>query len=108
MGTPVPLDGYTDKVFYVWFDAPIGSALVLGSSVCVCVCACVCVCVCVSVSVSVSVRVRACACVEMDISAACREGIVCIGKYSVAVKPAYTGHTGCAISGHYTQATAIN
>lgn len=23
-GTPVPLDGYTDKVFYVWFDAPIG------------------------------------------------------------------------------------
>uniref|UniRef100_A0A1X7UZY2 Methionine--tRNA ligase, cytoplasmic n=1 Tax=Amphimedon queenslandica TaxID=400682 RepID=A0A1X7UZY2_AMPQE len=23
-GTPVPLDGYTNKVFYVWFDAPIG------------------------------------------------------------------------------------
>lgn len=23
-GVPVPLDGYTDKVFYVWFDAPIG------------------------------------------------------------------------------------
>lgn len=23
-GTKVPLDGYTDKVFYVWFDAPIG------------------------------------------------------------------------------------
>ncbi|XP_063997761.1 methionine--tRNA ligase, cytoplasmic isoform X2 [Pogoniulus pusillus] len=23
-GTPVPLDGYRDKVFYVWFDAPIG------------------------------------------------------------------------------------
>lgn len=23
-GTPVPLDGYEDKVFYVWFDAPIG------------------------------------------------------------------------------------
>lgn len=23
-GTPVPLDGYKDKVFYVWFDAPIG------------------------------------------------------------------------------------
>ncbi|KAL4234118.1 hypothetical protein ACF0H5_005771 [Mactra antiquata] len=23
-GTPVPLEGYTDKVFYVWFDAPIG------------------------------------------------------------------------------------
>uniref|UniRef100_A0A8C5PFC3 Methionine--tRNA ligase, cytoplasmic n=1 Tax=Leptobrachium leishanense TaxID=445787 RepID=A0A8C5PFC3_9ANUR len=23
-GTPVPLDGFTDKVFYVWFDAPIG------------------------------------------------------------------------------------
>ena len=23
-GTQVPLDGYTDKVFYVWFDAPIG------------------------------------------------------------------------------------
>lgn len=23
-GTPVPLDGFKDKVFYVWFDAPIG------------------------------------------------------------------------------------
>ncbi|RWS29485.1 Methionine--tRNA ligase: cytoplasmic-like protein [Leptotrombidium deliense] len=23
-GTPVPLEGYSDKVFYVWFDAPIG------------------------------------------------------------------------------------
>lgn len=23
-GTTVPLDGYTEKVFYVWFDAPIG------------------------------------------------------------------------------------
>eukprot|EP00731_Ephydatia_muelleri_P032898 Em0024g442a len=23
-GTPVPLEGYADKVFYVWFDAPIG------------------------------------------------------------------------------------
>ncbi|XP_040437188.1 methionine--tRNA ligase, cytoplasmic isoform X2 [Falco naumanni] len=23
-GTPVPLDGFHDKVFYVWFDAPIG------------------------------------------------------------------------------------
>ncbi|XP_064397702.1 methionine--tRNA ligase, cytoplasmic-like isoform X2 [Halichondria panicea] len=23
-GTPVPLQRYTDKVFYVWFDAPIG------------------------------------------------------------------------------------
>ncbi|KAK4884945.1 hypothetical protein RN001_001216 [Aquatica leii] len=23
-GVPVPLDGYWDKVFYVWFDAPIG------------------------------------------------------------------------------------
>ena len=23
-GTPVPKDGYQDKVFYVWFDAPIG------------------------------------------------------------------------------------
>ena len=23
-GTPVPLAGYEDKVFYVWFDAPIG------------------------------------------------------------------------------------
>ncbi|KAH9496097.1 hypothetical protein Btru_012715 [Bulinus truncatus] len=23
-GVPLPLEGYTDKVFYVWFDAPIG------------------------------------------------------------------------------------
>ena len=23
-GIPVPLKGYEDKVFYVWFDAPIG------------------------------------------------------------------------------------
>lgn len=23
-GTPVPLPGYENKVFYVWFDAPIG------------------------------------------------------------------------------------
>ncbi|XP_060534947.1 methionine--tRNA ligase, cytoplasmic [Cylas formicarius] len=23
-GVPVPIDGYRDKVFYVWFDAPIG------------------------------------------------------------------------------------
>lgn len=23
-GVPVPLEGFTDKVFYVWFDAPIG------------------------------------------------------------------------------------
>ena len=23
-GTPVPRPGYADKVFYVWFDAPIG------------------------------------------------------------------------------------
>ena len=23
-GTPVPRAGYEDKVFYVWFDAPIG------------------------------------------------------------------------------------
>lgn len=23
-GTPVPLEPYTSKVFYVWFDAPIG------------------------------------------------------------------------------------
>ena len=24
VGIPVPLDGYRNKVFYVWFDAPIG------------------------------------------------------------------------------------
>lgn len=23
-GVPVPLEGYEDKVFYVWFDAPVG------------------------------------------------------------------------------------
>ncbi len=23
-GTPVPFDGYQNKVFYVWFDATIG------------------------------------------------------------------------------------
>lgn len=23
-GTPVPLEGYQNKVFYVWYDAPIG------------------------------------------------------------------------------------
>ena len=23
-GTPVPLEGFENKVFYVWFDAPIG------------------------------------------------------------------------------------
>ena len=23
-GTPVPVQGYENKVFYVWFDAPIG------------------------------------------------------------------------------------
>ena len=23
-GTPVPAEGYEEKVFYVWFDAPIG------------------------------------------------------------------------------------
>lgn len=23
-GIPVPLEGYRDKVFYVWFDAPVG------------------------------------------------------------------------------------
>ena len=25
-GTPVPLEGFESKVFYVWFDAPIGYA----------------------------------------------------------------------------------
>ena len=29
-GTPVPLDGYKDKVFYVWFDAPIGYVCIYG------------------------------------------------------------------------------
>ena len=23
-GTPIPFEGYENKVFYVWFDAPIG------------------------------------------------------------------------------------
>ena len=23
-GTPVPLEGFQDKVFHVWFDGPIG------------------------------------------------------------------------------------
>ena len=23
-GTPVPLEGFENKVFYIWFDAPIG------------------------------------------------------------------------------------
>lgn len=23
-GTPIPVDGWENKVFYVWFDAPIG------------------------------------------------------------------------------------
>lgn len=27
-GTPVPLEGYESKVFYVWFDAPIGYVIV--------------------------------------------------------------------------------
>lgn len=27
-GTPVPLEGFENKVFYVWFDAPIGCASV--------------------------------------------------------------------------------
>ncbi|KAJ8904935.1 hypothetical protein NDN08_001448 [Rhodosorus marinus] len=30
-GTPVPLEGYTDKVFYVWFDAPIGYISITAS-----------------------------------------------------------------------------
>ena len=28
-GTPVPLEGYKEKVFYVWFDAPIGYGVTL-------------------------------------------------------------------------------
>ncbi|KAM8977821.1 methionine--tRNA ligase, cytoplasmic isoform 2-T2 [Pelodytes ibericus] len=30
-GTPVPLDGFRDKVFYVWFDAPIGYISITAS-----------------------------------------------------------------------------
>ncbi|MDR2600960.1 MAG: methionine--tRNA ligase [Spirochaetaceae bacterium] len=30
-GIPVPLKGYEDKVFYVWFDAPIGYVSILGA-----------------------------------------------------------------------------
>ena len=30
-GIPVPLDGYRDKVFYVWFDAPIGYISITAS-----------------------------------------------------------------------------
>ncbi|XP_075757891.1 methionine--tRNA ligase, cytoplasmic isoform X2 [Pelodiscus sinensis] len=30
-GTPVPLDGFRDKVFYVWFDAPIGYLSITAS-----------------------------------------------------------------------------
>lgn len=30
-GIPVPLEGYTDKVFYVWFDAPIGYLSITAS-----------------------------------------------------------------------------
>ncbi|KAI6657007.1 Methionine--tRNA ligase, cytoplasmic-like [Oopsacas minuta] len=30
-GTPVPLEGFTDKVFYVWFDAPIGYISITAS-----------------------------------------------------------------------------
>jgi methionyl-tRNA synthetase len=29
-GTPVPKEGFTDKVFYVWFDAPIGYLSITG------------------------------------------------------------------------------
>lgn len=28
-GTPVPLEKFKDKVFYVWFDAPIGNKLII-------------------------------------------------------------------------------
>ena len=31
-GTPVPLPGFEDKVFYVWFDAPIGYDVHLAES----------------------------------------------------------------------------
>lgn len=30
-GVPVPLDGFKDKVFYVWFDAPIGYPSITAS-----------------------------------------------------------------------------
>ncbi|KAF7494776.1 Methionine--tRNA ligase [Sarcoptes scabiei] len=30
-GIPVPLEGYKDKVFYVWFDAPIGYVSITAS-----------------------------------------------------------------------------
>ncbi|KNC51102.1 MRS-1 protein [Thecamonas trahens ATCC 50062] len=30
-GTPVPLPGYENKVFYVWFDAPIGYISITGN-----------------------------------------------------------------------------
>ncbi|QDZ19898.1 methionine--tRNA ligase [Chloropicon primus] len=30
-GTPVPLEGFTNKVFYVWFDAPIGYISITAS-----------------------------------------------------------------------------
>ncbi|XP_061470634.1 methionine--tRNA ligase, cytoplasmic isoform X2 [Rhineura floridana] len=30
-GTPVPLDGFREKVFYVWFDAPIGYLSIAAS-----------------------------------------------------------------------------
>ncbi|XP_063587843.1 methionine--tRNA ligase, cytoplasmic-like [Penaeus indicus] len=30
-GTPVPMDGFRDKVFYVWFDAPIGYLSITAS-----------------------------------------------------------------------------
>ncbi|XP_013384289.1 methionine--tRNA ligase, cytoplasmic [Lingula anatina] len=30
-GTPVPLEGFTDKVFYVWFDAPIGYISIMAN-----------------------------------------------------------------------------
>lgn len=30
-GTPVPLEGFEDKVFYVWFDAPIGYVSITAS-----------------------------------------------------------------------------
>lgn len=29
-GTPVPLPGFEKKVFYVWFDAPIGYISITG------------------------------------------------------------------------------
>jgi methionyl-tRNA synthetase len=30
-GTPVPLEEYKNKVFYVWFDAPIGYISITGN-----------------------------------------------------------------------------